>query len=101
MEGAVPMVVWGMPTGPLTAEMAGQMSVHPRVITQATAAGELLTCPPGAEPRYAAGDRMEVLRVLQLSPELVVYLVLLPNGCTGWVPAGNVGLGEPRIGARW
>jgi hypothetical protein len=97
VEAAMPMVLWNIPASPPAPQMAGPMAVSPRIVTQATVAGELLTYPPDATPAYASGDRMEVLRALRLAPDTIVYLVLLSNGCTGWIPAGNVSFGMPMI----
>lgn len=97
MEAAMPMLLWNIPASAPAPQMAGPMAVSPRIVTQATATGDLLTCPPGASPTYERGDRMEVLRALRLAPDTIVYLVLLPNGCTGWIPATNVAFGMPMI----
>lgn len=94
----MPMVLWGLPAGVPRPGMAGSMAVNPRLITQATTSGQLLNCPAGASPTYNRGDRMEVLRALRIAPDTVAYLVLLPNGCSGWIPASNTAFGQPMIG---
>lgn len=94
----MPMVLWGLPVGVPRPGMAGSMAAHPRLIAQATTSGQLLTCPAGASPTYNRGDRMEVLRALRVAPDAVAYLVLLPNGCSGWIPASNTTFGQPMIG---
>jgi len=94
----MPMVLWGLPVGVPRPGMAGSMAAHPRLIAQATTSGQLLNCPVGASPTYNRGDRMEVLRALRVAPDTVAYLVLLPNGCSGWIPASNTTFGQPMIG---
>lgn len=98
MNQMMPMVLWGLPAGVARPGMAGSMVAYPRLITQATASGELMNCPAGASPAYNRGDRMEVLRALRVAPDTVAYLVLLPNGCSGWIPATSTALGQPMVG---